>query len=80
MLVPWDLPKVPEIGTGVEVLLYTGLKFDGTKVVQVKVGVAKIMVNPTSLNLKRTLPISEKRGTAYRSPRFFHFCHRAYLA
>ena len=34
VFVPWDLPKVPEIGAGVEALLCTDLRFDCTKVVQ----------------------------------------------
>ena len=34
ILVPWDLPKVLEIGTGVEALLCTDLGFECTKVVQ----------------------------------------------
>ena len=33
VLVPWDLPKVPEIRAGVEALLCTDLGFDCTKVV-----------------------------------------------
>ena len=43
-------------------------------------GVNKIIVNRFSLTLKRTLPISEKGGEAYRSPRFFHFCWRTSVA
>ena len=34
LLVSWDLPKVPETGAGVEVLLCTDLGFDCTKAVQ----------------------------------------------
>ena len=33
VLVPWDLPKIPEIGAGVEVPLCTDIGFDCTKVV-----------------------------------------------
>ena len=33
-LVPWELPKAPEIEAGVQTLLCAGLEFDSTKVVQ----------------------------------------------
>ena len=45
VLVPWDLPKVPEIRAGVEAHLYTDLGFDCTKVMQ------------TNLELPRSLLI-----------------------
>ena len=46
VLVPLDLPKVPEIGTAVEVLLYTGLEFDYSKVVQAKLELPKSWLIP----------------------------------
>ena len=44
VLVPWDLPKVSEIGAGVEALLYTVLEFDCTKVVQVNLQLPKSLL------------------------------------
>ena len=57
VLVPWDLPKIPEIGAGVETLLCTDLGFDRNKVVQAILELSKSF-NLSSLNLNRTLPIS----------------------
>ena len=44
VLVPWDLPKVPEIRVGVEALLCMNLGLDCTKVVQANLELPKSLL------------------------------------
>ena len=48
VLVPWNLPIVPEIEAGVEALLCTDLGFDCTKVVHANLELPKSLLIPLS--------------------------------
>ena len=46
VLFPWDLPKLPETGAGVEALVCTDLGFGCTKVVQANLELPKSLLIP----------------------------------
>ena len=46
VVIPWDLPKVPEIGAEVEALLCTDLGFYCTKVAQANLELPKSLLIP----------------------------------